>query len=566
MFYGRAMQGLIEQLRTITGTRHVLTGRATARFCTGFRFGQGPVLAVARPGTLVEQWRVLRACHAAGVAIIMQAANTGLTGGSTPDGADYGRPVVIVNGMHIARIHVLPGAQQVVCLPGATLFQLEKTLRPLGREPHSVIGSSCLGASVTGGICNNSGGALIHRGPAFTQLALYAQVNARNELELVNHLGLRLGDAPETILARLEQGGFTPDEITHPADRLASDSEYAAHVRDVAAPSPARFNADPRRLFEAAGSAGKLAVFAVRLDTFAADKETATFYIGCNSAAELTQLRRHILQNFQNLPVAGEYIHRTAFDIAARYGKDMFLAIEKLGTDRLPALFALKARFDMLASRIPLLPRDLSDRLMQRAGALFPQHLPARMLDYRDKFEHHLLLKMSGPGIAEARSWLATNFPSPDGDFFECTAQEGAKAFLHRFAVAGAAIRYRAMHRDTVADIVALDIALSRDELQWQEHLPADIAAPLTHSLYYGHFFCHVFHQDYIVAKGHDPLALEHKMWALLDARGAKYPAEHNVGHLYKAEPALEAHYRALDPCNCFNPGIGGTSKRVCWN
>ncbi len=523
------------------------------------------MLAVARPGSLVEQWRVLGACHAAGVAIIMQAANTGLTGGSTPDGDDYGRPVVIINAMRIGGILLLPGAAQVVCLPGVTLFQLERFLRPLGREPHSVIGSSCLGASVAGGICNNSGGALIRRGPAFSQLALYARVNAGNRLELVNHLGLLLGDEPEEILRRLEAGDFGPEEIEHPVDRAASDPDYATHVRNIAAPTPARFNADPRRLFEASGSAGKIALFAVRLDSFARDEKTSVFYIGSNSADELTEIRRHILENFQNLPVAGEYIHRDAFDIAARYGKDMFLAIEKLGTDRLPALFTLKARFDSVASRIRFLPRDFSDRLMQAAAKFFPQHLPGRMLAYRDRFEHHLLLKMSGEGIAEARGWLEQNLSGPTGDFFECTDEEGAKAFLHRFAVAGAAVRYRAMHRDIVEDIVALDIALRRDDVEWEEHLPADVAAPIMLKLYYGHFFCHVFHQDYIIAKGHDPVAIEHRMWTLLDARGAEYPAEHNVGHLYKAKPALAAHYRALDPCNCFNPGIGGTSKRVCW-
>lgn len=557
---------LAAQLRAIMGARHVFTGaRATARFRTGFRFGQGPVLAVARPGSLVEQWRALKACHAAGVAIIMQAANTGITGGSTPDGDGYGRPVVIINGMRIKTIHVLQGGEQVVCLPGATLFELEKTLRPLGREPHSVIGSSCIGASVTGGICNNSGGALVRRGPAFTQLALYARVNERNEIELINHLGLRLGNEPEAILARLEQGDFSPAEIENPDGRAASDPDYATHVRDISAPTPARFNADPRRLFEASGSAGKLMVFAVRLDTFAKDSETAVFYIGSNSAGELTALRRHMLANFQNLPVAGEYIHRDAFDIATTYGKDMFLAIEKLGTDRLPALFALKARFDSATSRIPFLPRDLSDRLMQFTSRFFPQHLPARILAYRDRFAHHLVLRMSGAGIAEARNWLAAKFPSPSGDYFECTPAEGAKAFLQRFAVAGAANRYRAMHRDTVEDMVALDIALRRDDPEWEEHLPADVAAPILIKLYYGHFFCHVFHQDYIIAKGHDPVALEHRMWALLDARGAEYPAEHNVGILYKAKPALEAHYRTLDPCNCFNPGIGQTSKLKCW-
>src|SRR5262249_38283776 len=83
---------------------------------------------------------------------------------------------------------------------------------------------------------------------------------------------------------------------------------------------------------------------------------------------------------------------------------------------------------------------------------------------------------------------------------------------------------------------------------------------------YYGHFFCHVFHQDYVVSKGHNTLELEHRMWALLDARGAEYPAEHNVGHLYKAKPALLSHYTSLDPRNCFNPGIGRSSKCLHWS
>jgi len=50
-------------------------------------------------------------------------------------------------------------------------------------------------------------------------------------------------------------------------------------------------------------------------------------------------------------------------------------------------------------------------------------------------------------------------------------------------------------------------------------------------------------------------------MLALLDARGAEYPAEHNVGHLYAAKPDLAAHYKACDPTNSFNPGIGKMSR-----
>src|SRR3546814_19409538 len=65
-------------------------------------------------------------------------------------------------------------------------------------------------------------------------------------------------------------------------DAAASAHDYPRHVRDVDADTPARFNADPRCLFEASGSAGKMMVFAVRLDTLEAEPQSTTFYIGCN--------------------------------------------------------------------------------------------------------------------------------------------------------------------------------------------------------------------------------------------------------------------------------------------
>jgi D-lactate dehydrogenase (quinone) len=563
----RTAVGFLDSLRTIVGPRHVLVStQSTRHYRTGFRFGTGPALAVVRPGSLVEQWRVLKACVAANKIVIMQAANTGITGGSTPDGADYDRDVVIISTMRMAKIRLIDNGRQVICHPGATLFELEKTLKPLGRDPHSVIGSSCIGASVFGGVCNNSGGALIHRGPVFTQMALFACVDGAGAVELVNHLGVRLGNDPEAILDRLDRDAFAEADIDYDTGRVASNHDYQVDVRDVDADTPGRFNADPKRLFEASGSAGKVMIFAVRLDTFPKNDETKVFYIGSNNPDELTEIRRHILAHFKDLPVEGEYLHRAAFDIAEKYGKDTFLAIRYLGTDWLPKLFALKGNFDARASRLRFLPHDLSDRIMQGLSRLFPPHLPTRMRQYRDKYEHHLMLKMGGSGIEDARRLLRATFPSATGDFFECSAAEGDKAFLHRFAAAGAAIRYRAIHRREVEDIVALDIALRRNDRHWVETLPDDVAKPILHRLYYGHFFCHVFHQDYIVAKGHDTAAVEHRLWQLLDARGAQYPAEHNFGHLYEAKPPLIDHYKSLDPCNCFNPGIGRTSKLRHWS
>ncbi len=557
----------IEQLKSIVGPRHVLTNpESTLRYRMGFRFGNGPALAVVRPGNLVEQWRVLKACVASNKIILMQAANTGLTGGSTPDGCDYDRDIVIVSTLRIARIRLIKEGHQVICYSGSTLMQLEKALRPLGREPHSVIGSSCIGASVLGGICNNSGGALIRRGPAFTQFALFARINETGAIHLVNHLGVNLGNDPEKILAILDHDAFTESDIEYDESRSASDHEYAQHVRDFTADTPARYNADPKRLFEASGSAGKVMIFAVRLDTFAKEEQTRVFYIGTNDPAELTEIRCHMLAHFKDLPIYAEYLHRGAFDIAETYGKDNFLTIQYLGADWLPRLFTLKGRFDALASRLKFVPSNLSDKILQGISRIFPNHLPKKLKEYRDKFAHHLLLKMSGDGIRNARRFLESVFPSAQGDFFECTDDEGERAFLLRFVAAGAGVRYRAVHRREVEDMVALDVALRRNDRDWFETLPDEIAGPILHKLYYGHFFCHVFHQDYIVRKGHDTLELEHQMWRLLDARGAQFPAEHNFGHLYYAKSELIDHYKNLDPCNCFNPGIGRTSKRARWH
>ena len=72
---------------------------------------------------------------------------------------------------------------------------------------------------------------------------------------------------------------------------------------------------------------------------------------------------------------------------------------------------------------------------------------------------------------------------------------------------------------------------------------------------------CHVLHQDYIVKKGIDVKALKAAMLEILDERGAEYPAEHNVGHLYCAKDDLASFYKKLDPTNTMNPGIGKLPK-----
>ncbi len=552
---------LISELKSVLGARNVLTGeRQTERFRKGFRSGEGDALAVLTPQSLVAFWKALELCVAADKIVIVQAANTGLTEGSTPSGT-YERDCIIISTLAMDKIQAVKDGKQVVACAGATLYSLEKLLKPFNRQPHSVIGSSCIGASVVGGVCNNSGGSLVERGPSYTELALYAQIKEDGSLELVNNLGIELGDTPEEILQRVEDKNFTEADLIE-SNRKASDTEYGSRVRAVDEPSPARYNADKRRLYEASGSAGKLAVFAVRLDTYPNNDAEQVFYIGTNSTDDLTELRRHMLSSFENLAVSAEYMHREAFDIARDYGKDTLLAIHYLGTDFLPRLFAIKGWFDAWARKLPLVPSNLTDRVMQLASRLWPTMLPKRMIDYRNRFEHHLILKMSNDGIAEARAFLESFCKSREISFFECTKDEASFAMLHRFAVAGAAVRYQAIHTRKVEDILALDIALRRNDRDWFEVLPPEIEKQIESKLYYGHFMCHVLHQDYIVKKGCDPKALKALMLGELDKRGAEYPAEHNVGHLYLAKEDLASHYKKLDPTNSMNPGIGKQSKR----
>ncbi|WP_414730258.1 D-lactate dehydrogenase [Zhongshania aliphaticivorans] len=553
---------LITCFKKIVGSRHVLTSeRATAPFRTGFREGQGPALAVVKPATLWQQWQILDACVKANVIIIMQAANTGLTGGSTPSqGCD--RDTVIINTSRINDIHVLTHQQQILAFPGASLFSLEKTLAPYGRVPHSVIGSSCIGASIVGGICNNSGGALVERGPAYTELALYAQVNDDGTLSLINELDIELGNTPEEILTNLQNKNYSLENIKT-TNRLASDRDYANWVRETTRDTPARFNADPRRLHKASGCAGKLAVFAVRVDTFVKNEKEHTFYLGSNSTQALQLLRKDLLEKTASLPIYAEYLHRDIFTLADDYGRDTVLLIKYLGTNWLPKFFNIKRQLDSVCRRIPFLSPGFIDNMVYRLAKLFPSQTPKVLQQWNNRYEHQLILSVKDAAKAETELLLENMKQQHDVDYFLCSEAEAKSAYLLRFAAAGAAVQYAAIHHDRVEPIVALDIALKRNDTDWFETLPDELNRKLLNKFYYGHFLCHVFHQDYLVRKGEDVQAVKEALLALLEKRGAEYPAEHNVGHHYHAKPALANNYKTLDPTNTLNAGIGGMSKKL---
>lgn len=556
---------IINELKAVIGKNYVITDDWNKEpYSKGWRYGEGNSLAVVKPGSLLDFWKILKVCVKFDVIIIVQAANTGLTGGSTPYGSNYDRPIVIINTLRINDIQIINKGKQIIGLAGSTLYDLENKLKPYNREPHSVIGSTSIGASIVGGICNNSGGSLVKRGPAYTELSLYAKVDKRGELILVNELEVNLGSSEEEILNNLENGNYNESDIIY-SDKLASDNKYSEIVRQVDSNIPSRFNSDSRLLYGASGSAGKIAVFAVRLDTYAKPIKNKVFYIGSNNPDVFWEIRRNILSKFKTLPTSGDYLHRDCYDAAKKYSKDTFIVIDKLGTNFLPTLFELKRKVDLFSTKINFLPNKLSDKLMQFLSNIYPNHLPKRMEDFRDKYEHHWVIEMSDDGIEEAREYFSYFLKLNEGDYFECTEKEARKAILHRFVAASAIGRYQALNEDSIGGMLSMDIAFPRNEKYWFEKLPEEIDRLLDKKFYYGHLFCHVMHLNYIVKKGVDPNTLKKKLLTTYEARGAEYPAEHNVGHEYSAKPSLSKFYKELDPTNTFNPGIGRTSKYKNW-
>ncbi|WP_314885026.1 D-lactate dehydrogenase [Psychrobacter immobilis] len=574
-----SLASLLTDLSAVVGATNVLTKPSQQQSYTQGAIASitDAVAAVVIPDSLVALWRVINLCAAADVIIIAQAANTGLTGGSTPYG-EYDRAVVVISMQRLGGVHLLNDAAELVALPAASLQQLESQLAPLGREPHSVLGSSCVGASVIGGICNSSGGMLVQRGPAYTEMSLFAKRNAMGEFELINHLGIDLGADPEEMLRNLQTGTFNknPNSIS---SKSCTNHHYQHKVRDCEADTPARFNNDPNGLYEASGSAGKVIVFAVRVATFAKPTQEQTFYISTNDANTLTTLRQQWLKSELNLPILAEYMHQDYNDITMRYGRDTCLSMRKLPASKIGALYRLQAKIGYYLDKWRL-PQTLPDRLLQMTGVFMPPSLPNSLAEQACSYRYHLIIKVADGNntdddnsndngshghIAAAQVFLKSHMQQHQGVVHLCTAAESQALLVFRSAATAAMFRYHNLNHTRFGELLSTDIALPRNAVDWDEVLPINLQKQVSKTFYLGHFFCHVMHQDYLLYPEVDAKKFKDELLAFYDRRRIEYPAEHNVGHVYTAKPALHTFYKKLDPTNSLNPGIGQTAKWKNW-
>ena len=82
---------------------------------------------------------------------------------------------------------------------------------------------------------------------------------------------------------------------------------------------------------------------------------------------------------------------------------------------------------------------------------------------------------MENNGIEEARFFLEQFFNKENGDWFECNNHEAKSAEINRFVTAAAVIRKKNILDEKTGPILALDIALKRNEKDWFEILPKTI-------------------------------------------------------------------------------------------
>jgi FAD/FMN-containing dehydrogenase len=124
---------LLEALAAIVGANNVLTaGGDTAPYLTDWRKQyRGDAEAVVRPANTAEISAVVRLCAGAGVAIVPQGGNTGLSGGSVPAGR---RRQIVLSLARMNRVRGLDALNDAITVEaGCVLADVQRAAADAGR-------------------------------------------------------------------------------------------------------------------------------------------------------------------------------------------------------------------------------------------------------------------------------------------------------------------------------------------------------------------------------------------------------------------------------------------------
>ena len=155
-------RAVLDRLRSAVGPAGIIEDATDiAPYCKSWRDDwQGAVPAVLRPGSTEEVAAIVRICAEAGVAIVPQGGNTGLTGASQPH-ADLSEVIVSTSRMKTIRA-IDPGNDTMTVDAGVILEDIQAAADEVDRLfPLSLVAEgSC---QIGGNIATNAGGASVLR-------------------------------------------------------------------------------------------------------------------------------------------------------------------------------------------------------------------------------------------------------------------------------------------------------------------------------------------------------------------------------------------------------------------
>jgi len=373
-------------------------------------------------------------------------------------------------------------------------------------------------------------------------------------VEVVNELGIRADDIPD-LFRKLHSGRLTDGDVDPACRALASDTGYRDRVCRLDC-QVARFNADTRGP-DPCRSEGKVLILATIHDTFPIPQTTRLHWVACRDLRTAQQLKRDVyLKNASNVPTIIEYMDRSTVDVVDTAGRGIAAAIHTLGMANLGSLWALKLRVQALP--LPLADR-ICDLAMWYVNSVLPRPLGPELTALSQQWDHHLLVELPEYGngeLAELEArfaqWVQAQ-PPGSVEWRACTPKEKDQALVFRFVTA-AAFRTYCVGRGLGG--LSLDYSLPKCELTAPK-----VPDPQPQvRMRYSHFGCNVVHEDLAYAAGVDTHAAKHRIKGAVEGMRGRLPAEHGHGTEYTAPPDTQTRWKAMDPTNTMNPGVGGLS------
>ena len=595
-------------LRILPSEENIVVSPSAAHaYLTGARLGSGPARAILLPESPAQAIECLRACVQHGLAVIIQGRNTGITGGSVPR-KENDRETVVINLTKLNNIVPLytdengqeKGGEerkgQVLCMAGAGIGTLQRTLATMNRNPHSVLGSLFLNPTVSGGIAFGSGGTLLRVGPSYTDRVLYVRVTENNEIEVINNLGIPTSNLGELLNVLQDDGKIlnhyddtskvemhyilnsqrkaeSEEDTEERAKEYFNTNGVATHLnsqpqcRQANYPQVvcnldsghSRFNADTSGS-PAVRSEGKCLILASVHDSYPAPSQTKLVWVGCKTFEDAARIKREaVLATPQDLPVICEYVDKETVEVVRRSGSFLLHVLNIVGMKRLPSLWHVKERLEGFS----LFQGGALDKIMHHLSGPLPVPLPSAVRGISSRMDHNLIIQLAEFGDGELvrqEERLDKVIEAVGAEKYECAnGSESTQVFNFRLVVA---VAFKSFCLGSNVPGVSFDYALRKNDFTIPV-LPDSIPTPLKR-LRYMHFGCNVVHEDLAFEAGYTHEQLEEFKLAfkkhLESVQGARLPAEHGHGIEYKAPPQTIKRWMKLDPRNMFNPGVGHTS------